>query len=53
VQISLDLRFGLLLNELLMTLPPYLDSPASALSVVICSTTMKSADVPGFSMSRT
>src|SRR5215470_8951028 len=40
-------------RDVLRTVPPYLDSASVALSVVICSTTMNSADVPGFSISRT
>ena len=40
-------------REVLRTVLPYLDKASIALSVVICSTTMNSADVPGFSISRT
>ena len=34
-------------SEVLMTVPPNLDRPAVALSVVICSTMRNSAEVPG------
>jgi hypothetical protein len=40
-------------SELFSTVPPYFDSASTALSGVTFSTTMNSADVPGWSMSRT